>query len=188
MSPVPLSRRRAVLETRRTRLCIPVPADAEITLAFARDDAVIRYMGKSLGSLEDERRRIQEHIRTHHDELGYGLFLIVDRETGEAVGRAGIHHGPIPDVEPLEINYLIIPGHRGKGLATEVVSALVRWADEELGLPRLAALISPENHVSIRVAEAAGFRRIDEVDYPALGRALRFVWEGSARDASSVAS
>lgn len=176
------------METPRTRLCVPVPADAEITRAFARDATVIRYMGETIASLEEERERIQEHIRTHHDELGYGLFLVVDRETGEAVGRAGIHRGPIPDVEPLEINYLIAPEHRGKGLATEVVSALVQWAEEELGLRRLAALISPDNQVSIRVAEAAGFRRVDEVDYPALGRALRFVWVSAAQDANSVAS
>lgn len=186
MTPVPLSRRNAVLETARLRLCVPVPADAPITRAFAQDDTVRRYMGEFGGTLEEERVRIQKHIRTHHDELGFGLFLVVDRETGEAVGRAGIHRGPIPDVEPLEINYLIVPEHRGKGLATEVVTALVRWAHEEVGLRRLAALISADNISSIRVAKHAGFREVDEVDYPALGRALRFVWEAPAGDAEPV--
>lgn len=177
LTPVPLSRRHAVLETSRTRLCIPVPADAEITRGFVQDEAVTRFMGHSGRTLEEERLQIQKHIRTHHDELGYGLFLVVDRETGEPLGRAGIHHGPVPEIESLEINYLIVPEHRGKGLAREVVEALVEWARDEHGIRRLAAFISPDNAPSIRVAEHAGFRRVDEVDYPLIGRALRYVWE-----------
>lgn len=179
LATLPLSRRPAVLETERTRLCVPVPDDAAITVELVRDEAVLRFMGGASQSVDEERARIREHIRTHHETLGFGLFLVADRESGEVLGRAGIHHGPIPDVEPLELNYLIAPGHRGKGLATEVAKALVHWGDYAHGIERLAALIAPDNAASIRVAEHAGFRYVDEVDYPEIERASRYVWTAS---------
>jgi len=41
----------------------------------------------------------------------------------------------------------------GKGYATEAASALREYAFQELDLQRLIALIDPEKHSSVRVAE-----------------------------------
>lgn len=58
-----------------------------------------------------------------------------------------------------EIAYLIAPGARGRGLATEAVRLATGWAFAALGLERLQLKIDPANVASIRVAEKAGYRR-----------------------------
>lgn len=147
-----------------------------MTMALTQDESVHRFMGGASTSVEQEEQRIRQHIKSHHRDLGFGLYLVVDRATGEPIGRAGIHHGPRPDLEDLEINYLIAEPWRGKGYATEVISEVIRHARDEHGVRRLAAMISADNGPSRTVAEKAGFELVDEVDYPEIGRALRYVW------------
>jgi RimJ/RimL family protein N-acetyltransferase len=58
-----------------------------------------------------------------------------------------------------EIAYVVAPSERGRGLASEAVSAVGDWAFEALGLARLQLRIDPENDASHRVAERAGYQR-----------------------------
>ena len=70
-------------------------------------------------------------------------FAIVDARTGE-VGSVG---------------YWIGAGARGRGIATEALRLLSRWAVREHGIERLELTTHPENLASQRVAEKAGFHR-----------------------------
>jgi RimJ/RimL family protein N-acetyltransferase len=58
-----------------------------------------------------------------------------------------------------EIAYVIAPHARGRGLATEAVQLLTRWAFVTLGLERAELKIDPANSASIRVAEKTGYQR-----------------------------
>ncbi len=58
-----------------------------------------------------------------------------------------------------EIFYWLLPGARGRGVATGAVRRLSRWAFDTLGLIRLELTTHPDNAASQRVAERAGFRR-----------------------------
>jgi RimJ/RimL family protein N-acetyltransferase len=145
-------------------------------MSLTRDESVHRFMGDASDSVEQEQERIREHIASHHEQLGFGLFIVVDAETGKPIGRAGVHHGPRQDLEELEVNYLIAEPWRGQGYATEVVQAVVDHVRSAHGVTRLAAMISADNAASRRVAEKVGFELVDEVDYPEIGRALRYVW------------
>jgi ribosomal-protein-alanine N-acetyltransferase len=56
------------------------------------------------------------------------------------------------------IGYWLLPGGRGRGLATRAVRLVTRWCFEALGLARVAILAEPSNRASVRVAERSGFR------------------------------
>ena len=56
-----------------------------------------------------------------------------------------------------EIGYWVAPDARGRGVATRAVTLLRDWAHEQLGLQRMRMQIHPDNVVSCRVAEKAGF-------------------------------
>ena len=58
-----------------------------------------------------------------------------------------------------EIGYWTAPWARGRGVATEALSLLSRWALDDLGLRRLDLYAEPENEASHGVAERAGFER-----------------------------
>ena len=56
-----------------------------------------------------------------------------------------------------ELGYMLAPGARGRGIATQALGQLSAWAFGTLGARRLQLLISVENQASSRVAKRAGF-------------------------------
>ena len=58
-----------------------------------------------------------------------------------------------------EIGCAVVPGVRGRGIGTAVLSLVSDWAFDALSLRRLQAFIDPRNLASIRFAEKAGYRR-----------------------------
>jgi RimJ/RimL family protein N-acetyltransferase len=61
--------------------------------------------------------------------------------------------------EAAEVGYDLLPGARGRGVATRAVLLVARWAFDELGVERLELRTHPENQASRAVAERAGFTR-----------------------------
>jgi RimJ/RimL family protein N-acetyltransferase len=58
------------------------------------------------------------------------------------------------------VGYWLAASARGRGLMTEAVAAVIRWAREEHGIRRLRLWTHPDNLPSQAVAERAGFVRI----------------------------
>jgi RimJ/RimL family protein N-acetyltransferase len=90
---------------------------------------------------------------------GTGLHLMMlDRAAGQIVGSIGLFHADW-EVRSAEIGYGVREDERGKGYATEALSAVARWALTEAGIQRAWLTANTDNPASIRVAEKAGFRR-----------------------------
>lgn len=76
-------------------------------------------------------------------------------ETGRSVGDLcfkGLDFNGI-----VEIGYGIKKEYEGHGYMTEAVTAMARWASEQIGVNDVEAEIDPENKASQRVLEKAGF-------------------------------
>jgi len=88
---------------------------------------------------------------------GRELHLAVVRAGGEgllgSIGLAALDWGNLT----AEIGYWAAAPARGRAVTRRAVRLLSAWAFEALGLARLEILVSPDNHASRRVAEAAGF-------------------------------
>jgi len=80
-------------------------------------------------------------------------FAIVDACTDRLLGTIEVRLG-----ETGSIGYWVAPPARGRGIATRALRLLSRWALEQ-GVERLELTTHPENLVSQRVAEGAGFVR-----------------------------
>lgn len=76
---------------------------------------------------------------------------------GEVVGNIGIH--PQQDVNRLnaELGYFIGEEHWGKGIATEAIRLMVKYAFEHFKIDRIFARPFGSNLASQRVLEKAGF-------------------------------
>ncbi len=91
-------------------------------------------------------------------DKGEGLSqAIADARSGEALGAAVLMFRRQPLTA--EIGYWLVERARGRGLGSRAVALLARWAVTDAGLVRVEALVEPENIVSQRVLEKAGFRR-----------------------------
>jgi RimJ/RimL family protein N-acetyltransferase len=97
------------------------------------------WLDSWLTEFDQERRYGWAVLGPAGEFLGYAVTGVVDREERE-----------------VELGYAVAPGARGRGVATETLRQLTRWAFEE-GMERVTALISTDNPASSRVAEKVGY-------------------------------
>jgi RimJ/RimL family protein N-acetyltransferase len=109
----------------------------------------------------------------HWQLLGYGMFVVEERETGAFVGRVGALQ---PKGWPgFEIGWAVTPEARGKGYATEAAEAAIDWSFSSFELERIISIIHSRNVASQRVAEKLGEQPSNERFSP-LGESCE-VWE-----------
>jgi len=90
----------------------------------------------------------------------YGWYAIQRGASGRPgilVGAGGFFGPPASD-GVVELGYSIVPEFQARGLATEMVRALVAFALGNPGVKRVIAHTIPANAASIRVLERCGFR------------------------------
>jgi RimJ/RimL family protein N-acetyltransferase len=88
----------------------------------------------------------------------FGLFVLVRKEDGLAVGGLGFHG--VPDAEGrAEVGYDLVEGARGRGYASEALDALSEWALARDDVRLLRATIEGDNLPSQGVATRAGYVR-----------------------------
>ncbi len=109
-----------------------------------------------LYSYEKEREYQESYIRYMYGFYGYGMWIVCDRESGKLIGRAGVEHREELGDE-LELGYAIGVDYQKKGYATEVCTAILAYAGDELGYRRVNCLIEHGNQVSMHLAEKLGF-------------------------------
>jgi ribosomal-protein-alanine N-acetyltransferase len=132
----------------------------------------MRYMGgpRDRARLQPEFERVTQH--PYADP--YDLWPVIEKLTGQLVGHCGLLQKEVEGANEIELVYLMAAAVWGKGYATEIGQALIRYAFIELGVNRLIALIEPDNQASERVAIKLGFHLEKEVVRPS--GALRKVY------------
>ena len=137
-------------------------ADVEPLYALMQDPDVMRYVGdRRVPTLQETWRAVAGWIG-HWSLRGYGLWAVVERESGAVIGRAGIIN-PVDWPAP-EVGYLLGRSWWGRGYATEAAAAAMAWGFTTIGFERLISLIDPANAASIRVAERLGETLEGETD------------------------
>ncbi|MFJ3761687.1 GNAT family N-acetyltransferase [Streptomyces sp. NPDC090080] len=89
----------------------------------------------------------------------FGVFALVRREDGRAVGGLGFHSAPDEDGR-VEIGYDLTESARGHGYATEALRALADWALARPDVTSLFATVDPANTPSQAVVTRAGFTKV----------------------------
>jgi RimJ/RimL family protein N-acetyltransferase len=87
---------------------------------------------------------------------GYGPYQFAIVEQRRIVGSIGLR---LNGAGTGHIGYWCISAARGRGVATDALRLLCRYALDELELDRLELITDPDNAASQRVAEKVGFRR-----------------------------
>ncbi|HKU05220.1 MAG TPA: GNAT family N-acetyltransferase [Bradyrhizobium sp.] len=120
------------------------------------DPAVSRYLG-GVRSPEATAAYLAAAM-AHWDRHGFGLWAL-RTQAGEFAGRAGIRQAVVEGAEEFEILYTLKRNLWGRGLASEIVAALIETARSQLRLPSLVGLVVVGNEASYRVLEKSGFTR-----------------------------
>jgi len=150
------------LETPRTFMREILGNDAEFLLGLMSDPVVMRFYPKPAD--EKDVRDFINRMRTRYREDGCGLWLVVDRESGQPLGRVGLLRQEVNGVDEFEVGYMIHRAFWRRGLATEAALAVRDYAFRERGLRRVVSLIHPENVPSQGVARKLGMEIVGSWD------------------------
>lgn len=106
-------------------------------------------------------------LRAVPSRAGWLANVVVDAESGWAVGHAGFH-GPPDERRMVEIGYSVVPELRRRGYARATLIELLRRADDSPEVATVRASISPDNTASLATIAGFGFERVgdqwDEID------------------------
>ncbi|MFD9540981.1 GNAT family N-acetyltransferase [Streptomyces sp. NPDC060022] len=147
------------LRTGRLLLIPYTPADEDGFVALFQDVRVTRWMGDGPAPEAEDRALFG---RIFSDVYARGLFDVwAVHEDGRRVGHAEIK--PTPESGGHEIVYALAPDAWGRGLGTELVTALVGYGLGPLGLPDVHATVAAENTASLALLSRIGFRHVRDI-------------------------
>jgi len=168
------------------------PNDAEALVKHANNPGIAANLrdGFPYPYTPGDARRWLEMVGNNKEDV-----ILAIEVRGEAAGGIGLHG--MKDVYRYnsEIGYWLSETHWGKGIITQAVGAMVKYAFEETSWLRLFAAIFENNPASMRVLEKNGFhleaihrkavikggKVLDEHLYAL----LRDQWPGSSSELSS---
>jgi RimJ/RimL family protein N-acetyltransferase len=170
MAHLPLVTERLVLRPLREE-------DVEPLSRVLGDPETMRYFPRP--RTREETRVWIARNQERYTVDGHGLWAVERRSDGAFLGDCGLVKQRPEGVPEVEVGYHFAREHWGHGYATEAAGACVRLAFEVLRVPRVIALIRPENTPSARVAGRLGLRPLHRVDHAGLEHDL-FVLERPA--------
>ena len=173
---------RPILETSRFQLREMTPHDLDFVAEMLGDPDVMRFYPQTYDRTESATWL--DHQRWRYAEHGHGLWLVIDRRTGEPVGQVGLLEQDLSDGTESEIGYLIHRHHWRRGYATEAALGVRAYAFDTLARERVISLIRPVNVSSKGVARKLGMTPEREVEF----HGLRHLVFSVSRDAVRMAT
>lgn len=150
------------LETERLLLRQFRSGDLEAYAPMCADPEVMRYLGTGVTLTRAETWRGMATMLGHWKLLGYGMFALELKSTGQLLGRAGFLDPP--GWPGFELGWVLGRQHWGKGYALEAATAARAYAFGKMQRDRFISLIRPGNLRSIRVAEKLGAVMVEEIE------------------------
>jgi len=111
-------------------------------------------------SLDATRARLASY-QEHQEKHGFSKWMIVERASGRPVGDAGLLL--LDYSTEVDLGFRIARPYWGQGYATEVATAWIAAAFNQLSLSRLSAFAHPDNAASLRVLRKVGMRSTGRV-------------------------
>jgi len=146
-----------VLETDRLILRRLSTDDAEFILQLLNEPSFLRFIGdKGVRTLRDARDYISNGPVDMYNRFGFGLYLTELKDGGVPIGICGLIKRDA--LEDVDIGFAFLPKFWAKGYAYESASAVMTYGKDVLGLRRIVAITSPDNHASAKLLEKLGLQ------------------------------
>lgn len=142
-----------VLETKRCMIREMKEEDLDRMYEIYADRTVTEYMEPLFADPDEERAYLRNYRKQIYGFYGYGMWHVVDKETGILIGRAGLE----PKEDGAELGYLIAAEYRRKGYAYEVCRAILKYAFTKTEINTVRAVVHKENKASAALCIKLGF-------------------------------
>ena len=144
------------LETERLSLRRLVRDDAVFILRLLNEPSWLEFVGdKNVYTLNDAKKYIELAPLTMYQQYGYGLFLVIDKNSGKPMGLCGLMKRD--NLEDADLGYAFLPEFWSQGFALEAVKGILEYARNTHHLSRILALSKSSNASSIKLLKKVGF-------------------------------
>jgi ribosomal-protein-alanine N-acetyltransferase len=148
-----------------------IPSDEKGMFTLDADPAVHKYLGNQPVTTMEEIRAAIRFIRQQYKDNGIGRWAVIEKETNQFVGWAGLKLITIPinnHVGYYDLGYRFIKASWGKGYASEAAKAVVEYGFNRMGLKEIYAMTETGNSASRKVLEKVGLTYIETFEYEGL--------------------
>lgn len=144
-----------ILETNRLLLREISVEDVPRLFELYEDKDITLYMEDLFRPIEKEIEYTQNYIDNIYNFYGYGIWLIVLKESNEIIGRCGVEFKE--GFDGLELGFMLGKNYWHKGYALEACDAVIKYSSEYLGENNIRAIIHKDNTSSINLCKKLGF-------------------------------
>lgn len=134
-------------------------SDARRLFELIKEPEVRRFLRHPYApfSFENERKRTEKAVQDWKTGKGFE-FVVCDKQTGQVMGRGGLHHYK-PERGECTIGTVLGKKNWHKGFGTETMQLLMRHAFEQFGMKRIGMYFNAKNPGSSGIARKGGFRK-----------------------------
>ncbi len=156
-----------MIETERLILKKPFEGEIDLVAPLQADPVVMRFIGTgNPRSLVQVQEGLEKNL-AHWKAFGHGFWNVFEKTSEEFVGRAGlVHLGYNHQSTEIEVGYHLHQKFWGKGYATELTIALLKWGFQNLDNDYFIGATYKENIASQKVMQKAGMFFEKEDIYP----------------------
>ncbi|MCE5233873.1 MAG: GNAT family N-acetyltransferase [Mizugakiibacter sp.] len=151
-------------------------ADRALLYRLHRDPRVMRFAGGVLDRAASEAMLHERILDYYAQHPGLGVWATLERASGACVGLHLLNH--IRGEAHIQVGYLLFPEYWGRGYATEMASAVLRYGFAALGLAQIVAITDRANADSQHVLLKIGLQHRGErsLTHPAYAKQGPLAW------------
>lgn len=129
--------------------------DSDALLRLRSDERVNKYLNREPAKTKADADAFIEKIHQLTPDKGFYWAISLNNDP-ELVGTI-CYWNMNMEKNNAETGFELLPDYHGRGLMQEALSAVLRYAFDELKLKTVTALVHPANESSIKLLKRAGF-------------------------------
>lgn len=143
-----------IFETERLFIRCYTQEDRNNFFLLNGDEEIMRYI-RPAKTKEDSDLFLQEVINYTEENPLYGRWAVNEKQTGGFVGSFAVI--PVEKKDKMQLGYALLKSSWGKGYATELTEAGLKYVFTKTGLTEIFAITESQNIPSQKVLIKAGF-------------------------------
>lgn len=143
-----------ILETERCLVRETSVEDVDAFYKLYEHEEITKYMEPLFEDRDEEIEYTKSYIKNVYEFYGFGMWTVVEKNTGKVIGRAGVSYREGFSLP--ELGFMIGKNYQRQGYAYEVCSAIADYMYENHEMEEILIFIEPKNTPSIFLAKKLG--------------------------------
>jgi RimJ/RimL family protein N-acetyltransferase len=144
-----------IVSTERLKIREISTSDVPRLYELYKDENITKYMEPLFPEIEQEIEYTRNYIENVYKFYGYGMWVIVEKNSGLVIGRVGVEYKE--GFDGLELGFMLGVDYQHKGYAYEACKAVLTYGQTELGQKKFCAFVDENNISSINLCRKLGF-------------------------------